>query len=197
MSFEPIGSAGNCKAPSEYQDLWPRETFIRVPAFQVRRGTGAGTGKECEGAMERQVRVLLLDDEPIVGKRLVPALAKLGVETESFTDPEAALQQIAQKDFDIVVTDFRMDKMDGLEVLKRVLQKTQRTKVIIITGYATLEIARQPLAIGAFDFIAKPFNPNDLRNIVINAARALGYEIKEKPADSSSANGDPDRELSG
>jgi DNA-binding NtrC family response regulator len=147
--------------------------------------------------MERTLRLLLLDDEPIVGKRLVPALAKIGVETESFTDPEAALQQIAQKDFDIVVTDFRMDKMDGLEVLKRVLQKNPRTKVIIITGYATLEIARQALAIGAFDFIAKPFKPNDLRNIVAKAARALGYQVKDKPEDSLSTNGDPDRELSG
>src|SRR4030065_2679035 len=118
MSFEPIGNAGNCKAPSASQGLWQRESFIRVPAIQDWRGTGAGTGKECEGAMERQVRVLLLDDEPIVGKRLVPALAKLGVETESFTDPEAALHKIARKDFDIVVTDFRMDKMDGLEVVK-------------------------------------------------------------------------------
>jgi DNA-binding NtrC family response regulator len=147
--------------------------------------------------MERMLKLLLLDDEPIVGKRLVPALAKIGVETESFTDPEAALQQIAQKDFDIVVTDFRMDKMDGLEVLKRVLQKNPRTKVIIITGYATLEIARQALAIGAFDFIAKPFKPNDLRNIVAKAARALGVTVKDKPEDSLSANGDPDKELSG
>ena len=147
--------------------------------------------------MERQVRVLLLDDEPIVGKRLVPALAKLGVETESFTDPEAALQRIAQKEFDIVVTDFRMDKMDGLEVLKQVLQKTPRAKVIIITGYATLEIARQALAIVAFDFIAKPFKPNDLRNIVVKAARALGYKINEKLVDSSPAPGDSDMELSG
>lgn len=146
--------------------------------------------------MERRIRLLLLDDEPIVGKRLVPALAKLGVETESFTDPEAALQQVARKDFDIVVTDLRMDKMDGVEVLRRVLQKSPRTKVIIITGYATLEIARQALAIGAFDFIAKPFKPNDLRNIVAKAARALGYKIKDKLADSSSAQGDSEMEFS-
>ena len=145
--------------------------------------------------MERRIRLLLLDDEPIVGKRLVPALAKIGVETESFTDPEAALQQIARKDFDIVVTDLRMDKMDGVEVLRRVLQKSPRTKVIIITGYATLEIARQALTIGAFDFIAKPFNPNDLRTIVIKAARALGYQVNEKPVDSSSAHGDSETEL--
>jgi DNA-binding NtrC family response regulator len=82
-------------------------------------------------------------------------------------------------------------------VLKRVLQKSPRTKVIIITGYATLEIARHALAIGAFDFIAKPFKPNDLRNIVVKAARALGYKINEKRADSSPAHGDPDMELSG
>ena len=144
--------------------------------------------------MKQQIRLLLLDDEPIVGKRLAPALAKIGVETESFTDPEAALQQIAEKDFDIVVTDIRMDKMDGLEVLRRVLQKSPRTKVIVITGYATLEIAREALAKGAFDFIAKPFKPNDLRNIVAKAARALGYKVKENPVDSSSAHGNSEME---
>jgi DNA-binding NtrC family response regulator len=155
---------------------------------------GAGTGKSYEGNMKQQIRLLLLDDEPIVGKRLTPALAKIGVETESFTDPEAALQQIGEKDFDIVVTDIRMDKMDGLEVLRRVLQKSPRTKVIVITGYATLEIAREALAKGAFDFIAKPFKPNDLRNIVAKAARALGYKVKEKPVDSSSAHGNSEME---
>lgn len=164
--------------------------------MKVWRVTGAGTRKEWKEAMERRLRLLLLDDEPIVGTRLEPALAKIGVETESFTDPEAALQQIARKDFDIVVTDFRMDKMDGLEVLRRVLQKSPRTKVIIITGYATLEVARQALAIGAFDVIAKPFKPNDLRNIVADAARALGHTVKETPVASSSAHGDSDRKFS-
>jgi DNA-binding NtrC family response regulator len=66
-----------------------------------------------------------------------------------------------------------MDEIDGIEVLEQVLARSNRTKVIIITGYATVEVAREALTKGAFDFIAKPFKPNDLRAIIDRAARDL------------------------
>ncbi|HMK65245.1 MAG TPA: response regulator [Thermodesulfobacteriota bacterium] len=124
--------------------------------------------------MENKVQVLILDDEPIVGKRLAPALAKLGCEVESFEDPKAALARINEKIFDIVVTDIRMEEIDGIEILEKVKEKSDHTKVIMITGYATVEVAREALGKGAFDFIAKPFKPNDLREVVVRAAQASG-----------------------
>ena len=66
--------------------------------------------------MSDMIQVLLLDDEPIVGKRLGPALAKIGCEVEVFQDPIAALTRLKKKSFDIVVTDIRMDEMDGMDV---------------------------------------------------------------------------------
>ncbi|MFH1060443.1 MAG: response regulator, partial [Pseudomonadota bacterium] len=104
--------------------------------------------------MAQELKVLVLDDEPIVGKRLAPALAKLGCSTETFVDPREAVARLMQENFDIVVTDIRMDEMDGIEVLQKVLARSPRTRVIMITGYATLEVARESLAKGAFDFIA-------------------------------------------
>ena len=132
--------------------------------------------------MEKELHLLILDDEPIVGKRLGPALAKMGCEVEAFEDPEAALKRIEEKEFHIVVTDIRMETMDGLQVLEKVLAKSPRTKVIMITGYATMEIAREALAKGAFDFIAKPFKPGDLRKIVAKAAEAVGFHLKYEAA---------------
>ncbi len=126
--------------------------------------------------MEDKVRVLILDDEPIVGKRLVPALTKIGCEVESFEDPKKALQRIKEKIFDIVVTDIRMDDIDGIEILEKVKERSERTKVIMITGYATVEVAREALGKGAFDFIAKPFKPNDLREVILRASEALGFK---------------------
>ncbi|MEW6184736.1 MAG: response regulator [Thermodesulfobacteriota bacterium] len=126
--------------------------------------------------MEQKVQILILDDEPIVGKRLGPALMKMGCEVESFEDPKKALQRIEEKVFDIVVTDIRMEDIDGIEILEKVKATSDRTKVIMITGYATVEVAREALGKGAFDFIAKPFKPNDLREIVQKAAEALGYK---------------------
>jgi DNA-binding NtrC family response regulator len=126
--------------------------------------------------MSDQLSVLLVDDEPIVGKRLKPALEKSGYQIEAYEDGAQALARIAEQDFDIVVTDIRMEPVDGIKVLEAALKKNPRTKVIIITGYATVEIAREALSKGAFDVIAKPFRPNDLREAIAKAVQALESE---------------------
>ena len=87
--------------------------------------------------MSEKIQVLVLDDEPIVCKRLKPALEKSGYEVQIFEEPGQALKRIDEKEFDIVVTDIRMEDIDGIQVLEHVLIKSKRTKVIIITGYAT------------------------------------------------------------
>jgi len=128
--------------------------------------------------MPGQLKLLLLDDESIVGKRLKPALTKIGCDVEVFDNPREALRRIDEMEFDIVVTDIRMDEVDGIEVLEHVTRKSSRTKVIMITGYAMMETARDAMEKGAFDFIAKPFQPGDLRAVVAKAAQALGFELK-------------------
>jgi DNA-binding NtrC family response regulator len=127
--------------------------------------------------MSERLDVMLLDDEPIVGKRLKPALAKIGCEVEVFQDPKQALARINEKEFDIVVTDIRMDEIDGLQVLEEVVKKSKRTRVIMITGYAMMAVAREAMEKGAFDFIAKPFKPDDLRKVIAKAAKDLGSSI--------------------
>jgi len=127
--------------------------------------------------MSERLSVLLLDDEPIVGKRLGPALTKIGCDVEAFEDPKMALERIDQKTFDVVVTDIRMGEIDGMQVLDRVRMKSPRTKVILITGYAMMELAREAMEKGAFDFISKPFKANDLRQVVAKAARELGVSM--------------------
>jgi len=122
---------------------------------------------------QRALRILVLDDEPIVGKRLKPALEKSGYEVEAFEDGRLALARMEEAAFDVVVTDIRMDEVDGIEVLDHVLERFPETKVILITGYATLEIAREAMLKGAFDFIAKPFTPDDLRQVIARAASGV------------------------
>ena len=123
--------------------------------------------------MKKNLRIMVIDDENIVGKRLKPALEKSGDTVETFTDARKALERFGEQQFDIVVSDIRMDDIDGLEVLEQVLARSEQTKVIIITGYATVEVAQEALIKGAFDFIAKPFKPNDLRVIIDKAAKEL------------------------
>ena len=126
--------------------------------------------------MGEKLQVMILDDEPIVGKRLKPALAKYGVAVEVFEDSQKAVDRLREKRFDIVVTDIRMEEVDGIQVLEYIMGRSNRTKVIIITGYATVEVAREALVKGAFDVIAKPFKPDDLRSAINKAALSLGHD---------------------
>ncbi|MGE5235575.1 MAG: response regulator [Acidobacteriota bacterium] len=123
--------------------------------------------------MTSHLRVMVLDDEPIVGRRLKPALEKMGLEVEVFEDPAEALARAGGTRFDIVVTDIRMRGIDGLEVLRRIRAASGRTKVILITGHASEDMAREALTQGAFGFIAKPFKTDQVRALVDAAARAL------------------------
>ena len=129
-------------------------------------------------SQKEKLEVLVVDDEPIVGKRLKPALTKYGYDVEVFDNPVKAIDRFDQKEFDVVVTDLRMDDLNGIEVLEHVTAKSSKTKVIFITAYATVENAREALVKGAFDFIAKPFKPNDLRMAIAKAALSLGYRAE-------------------
>ncbi|MCF8043011.1 MAG: response regulator [Desulfarculaceae bacterium] len=139
--------------------------------------------------MSDNLQVLLLDDEPIVGRRLKPALAKIGCDVDVFEDPEQALAKMAQKEYDVVVTDIRMDQIDGMQVLEFVRDRWPRSKVIMITGYAMMSLAREAMEKGAFDFIAKPFKPDDLRRVIAKAAHALGSDIDFEAVEMEKVNG--------
>ena len=128
--------------------------------------------------MKDRLDVLLIDDETIVGNRLKPALAKVGCDVEVFEDPQKALERLNAKEFDIVVSDVMMAGLNGIQLLEQIQKHSRRTKVIMITGYATVALAREAMSKGAFDVIAKPFRPNDLRKVIANAARELGFEGK-------------------
>lgn len=136
--------------------------------------------------MDDHYDILIIDDEPIVGKRLKPALEKEGHRVEIFVNPYRALERINQKEFDIVVTDIRMDDIDGIQILENVRAISNRTKVVMITGYATIEVARESLAKGAFDFIAKPFKLGEIRGVIFKAVEALESEKRQtRPKGSS------------
>jgi len=122
---------------------------------------------------KRVLEICIIDDEVVVCKRLQQVLSKAKHSVETFVDSRQAIERIDEKNFDIVVTDIRMDNIDGMEVLNHVLSKDGNTKVILITGYATIEIAREAQAKGAFDFISKPFKPQDLQKIIEKAAQEL------------------------
>jgi DNA-binding NtrC family response regulator len=132
--------------------------------------------KNVDDVKREGLDVMVLDDEPVVGDRLKPVIEQEGHRVEVFVDPREALKRVAEKKFDIVVTDIRMENVNGIEVLERVVERYEKAKVIIITGYATMELAREAMGKMAFDFIAKPFKLREIREIVRNAAKAVEAE---------------------
>lgn len=130
----------------------------------------------------RPVRLLVVDDEPIVGKRLRQAFGKMGFEVEIETSGKPALELMRKKPFDIVVTDLKMAGIDGMEVLSTVKRLNPSTQVIIITGYAEQDTADQAFREGVFDFIAKPFRLEELKQVIVRALDAQ--------ASDSNANGE-------
>jgi DNA-binding NtrC family response regulator len=127
-----------------------------------------------ENDMGNNLSICLLDDEPIVGDRLRPELENDGYEVEVFTDSASAMQRVGQRCFDIVITDLKMEGADGMAFLDLVREVCPASQVIIITGYATIETAREAFVKGAYDFIAKPFRIGEIREAVKKARKKLG-----------------------
>jgi DNA-binding NtrC family response regulator len=122
---------------------------------------------------ENKLKVLVLDDEPIVCKRLQPALEKLGFAVDTFTQSVEAMHQIQQTAYDIVITDLKMKEIDGMRFLEEVKKRRPETEVIVITGFATMETAKQSFQKGVFDFIAKPFKLSEIQDVVTRAAAKI------------------------
>jgi CheY-like chemotaxis protein len=157
-----------------------RKTKLALEKIMVVRSEkgskGSAEAEQKARPAAEKLQVMILDDEPIVGKRLKPTLTKAGFEVEFFESPTEALSRLAEKEFDIVVTDLRMEEVDGIHVLEHIMERCKNTRVILITGYATVEVAREALVKGAFDFIAKPFKPKELTAVVNKAALSLGHQ---------------------
>jgi DNA-binding NtrC family response regulator len=123
--------------------------------------------------MARQIKICIVDDEQIVCERLQPVLENSGFLVESFTDSKAAMERLSEKEFDILITDLKMAQLDGIELLKHARQRFPKIRVVVITGFATVETARQAMKGGAVDFIAKPFRLSHLRDLMLKIAKEV------------------------
>jgi two-component system, sensor histidine kinase and response regulator len=117
-------------------------------------------------------RILFIDDEDIVLRSCRRIFAKQDLVLETAISGEEGLEKARAADFDVVVTDLKMPGLGGLEVLKTLRQERPETIVIVFTGYANVETAREALKNGAFDYIPKPFTPEEIKDVVRNALLA-------------------------
>jgi PAS domain S-box-containing protein len=121
-------------------------------------------------------RILVVDDEPRIRDACQMVLEEMGFEVALAADGEQGLAKIKERHFDIILADLMMPVLSGFDVLSQVREQHPDTVVIVITGYATVEHSIEAMKKGAFDFIPKPFTPDQLRAVVsksIKYTRAL------------------------
>jgi DNA-binding NtrC family response regulator len=123
--------------------------------------------------MQNHIKILVVDDERIAVKNLEHILKKEGYSVTGTESASNALKLLEKQEFCVVLTDLRMEKIDGMQILKKCHELQPDTEVIMITGYATLESAVETMKKGAFHYIAKPFKLDLVRNIVKEAAEKV------------------------
>lgn len=113
--------------------------------------------------MKKGIKVVVVDDEEIIIERLGTSLSAYGYEVTTFLDPLQALRAISTDPPQIVVTDIKMEGMDGIELMQRVKAVSPSTEVIVITGFSSLDSAVEATKKGAFYYLAKPFKMDQLK----------------------------------
>lgn len=116
--------------------------------------------------MSEHSQVLIVDDDDVVRRSYQRSLQAAHYNVEAVADGADALAALQQKRFDLVLLDLRMPGMDGMSVLRAIKQAWPKSEVVVITGYPTVETAKQAVQLGAFDYLAKPVGPAE----VISAA---------------------------
>jgi len=123
--------------------------------------------------MAKKISILIVDDEESVRDSLFNWFIEDGYQVECAEDARKALTLLESDEFDIILADIKMPGMDGLEMLKRIKSLKKDSIVIMMTAFATVDTAVQALKDGAFDYVTKPFDPDDPSHLIRNATKQI------------------------
>ncbi len=124
------------------------------------------------------IRVMVVDDEEGIREGSERILKRMGFQVLKASRGDEALDILTNEKVSIVFLDLKMPGMDGMQVLQRIRELDESILVIVITGYATLETAIEAMKIGAYDFIPKPFEPDQLRIVVNRASKTIRLTLE-------------------
>ena len=128
--------------------------------------------------MEAKANILIVDDEEIVRRSYARILGEMDCDAQAAADGEQALHAMGQRRFDVVLLDLRMPGVQGLDVLKTIKQRWPASEVVIITGYPSVDSAKEALQLGACDYLAKPVDPNDVMDAARGAMRRKKWALR-------------------
>ncbi len=130
--------------------------------------------------MGKKISILVVDDEDSVRDSLTNWFLEDGFQVECAENAKQALQMLEHAQFDIILADIKMPGMDGLEMLKRIKALKSEAIVIMMTAFATVNTAVIALKDGAFDYITKPFDPDDLSHLIRNASKQISLVMENE-----------------
>ncbi|HOC90756.1 MAG TPA: response regulator [bacterium] len=126
---------------------------------------------------ETAKKALVLDDEEVILNTCREILEETGLEIITSTSPAECIDIASAGGIDLFITDIMMPELNGVEVVRRIRKTNPRLTVIVITGYPSMDTAREFMKLGAYDYIPKPFTPEELRNAV---SQAIGAKDPKK-----------------
>src|SRR3990172_5527445 len=129
--------------------------------------------EEAEARRAAAISVLVVDDQAAIRESMVITFRREGYAVDSAESGEEALELLYRKPFDLVVTDLRLTGINGIEVLRRTKELFPDTEVVVMTAYGTIEGAVEAIKAGAYDYLTKPFQPEELTLV---SQRALERE---------------------
>ena len=129
------------------------------------------------------INIVVVDDEEVVLSLVRDALEDDGFTVDTAPDAFKALEIVENKRVDLIITDIRMPKMDGIEMVKRIRQTRPDVAIIFTTGYANLNSAKDALRQGASDYILKPFELKEIRHSVNKVVEKIKREAEAKDSD--------------
>ena len=128
-------------------------------------------------------KILVVDDEISVCKSIVSALESERNIVDMALSGEEALEKEAKNKYHVIIADLMMPGMSGMDLLREIKKKGSSAKIIMITGYPSIKSAVEAIKLGAFDYIPKPFTPNDLRSLVSRALESSRYFDRKEAAE--------------
>jgi len=128
--------------------------------------------------MENLIKILIVDDQINTCKSIQAILKKSGYRSDYTLNAKEALKRVQEEHFDIVISDIRMPGMDGIQLLEELKKIQPSLVVIMITGYATIKSAVEAIQKGAYDYLPKPFTPDEVRVVIERAAERSCLEAE-------------------
>jgi DNA-binding NtrC family response regulator len=135
--------------------------------------------------MGEKAKVLVVDDEAVVRESYLRSLAGVNYRVRTALDAEEAIRLMEAESFDVVLVDIRMPGMDGISLLREIKTRWPESEVVVVTGYPTIESAKEAVRLGAYNYLTKPIGPREIQEAAGSALLQKRWSLKKDHSSAS------------